>query len=59
MIRVKVKFTLVKKEEYGKIVKVACLSTIFQVQMYIVAVSVKEKKIRGHITGTKVVNCTL
>ena len=35
------------------------LSTIFQVQMYIVAVSVKEKKIRGHITGTKVVNWTL
>jgi hypothetical protein len=26
MIRVKVKFILVKKEEYGKIVKVACLS---------------------------------
>jgi len=28
MIRVKVKFILVKKEEYGKIVKVACLSTM-------------------------------
>ena len=28
MIRVKFKFTLVKKEEYGKIVKVACLSTM-------------------------------
>jgi len=28
MITVKVKFILVKKEEYGKIVKVACLSTM-------------------------------
>jgi hypothetical protein len=28
MITVKVKFILVKKEEYDKIVKVACLSTM-------------------------------
>ena len=28
MIRIKVLFILVKKEEYGKIVKVACLSTM-------------------------------
>jgi hypothetical protein len=28
MIRIKVYFILVKKEEYSKIVKVACLSTM-------------------------------